>query len=299
MKQKRNRIIAILLAIISIVGVMSAAFSAVASAAEPLYEVAYDANGGKGNMSSSIVSDDKVLVKYCNFTRTGYTFIGWSTSKTGDVEYDEGNWFVPSESSPKNKTTLYAIWQPNKYMIQFQPNNGNGSMEPVELEYDQEYTLPECKFERKGYSFIGWCKSTWNTVDYKDGAVVKNLLTEGTLKLYPAWKEDFYTVVLNSNNGLNQTKEYTASCASAQYAQEVDFQKTGYHIAGWSLTPNGEKKYERRDKIDPIINKPGKVDLFVAWEPNTYTVKFDNNGGTGTMDPVVCQYDEPTKLPKI
>ena len=298
MKQKRNRIIAILLAIISIVGVMSAAFSDVASAAEPLYEVEYDANGGKGNMSNSTLNGDKILLKYCDFTRTGYSFAGWSTSKNGEVEYDEGNWFVPNESSPKNKTTLYAIWTPKKYTIEFSANDGKGSMDSVELEYDQEYTLPECEFERKGYSFLGWSNSVWNKVDYKAGTVVKNLQTEGYKPLYAAWKEDFYTVVLNSNNGLNQTKEYEASCASPKYIAEVDYQKTGYHIAGWSLTPNGEKKYDRRGEIDPITDKPGKVDLFVVWEPNTYTVKFDNNGGTGSMDPVVCKYDEPTKLPK-
>lgn len=73
------------------------------------YTVAYNANGGSGTMSNTTHTYDsaKSLTKNA-FTKEGYMFMGWSTSRSGDVEYID-------EESVKNLATsgtitLYAVW---------------------------------------------------------------------------------------------------------------------------------------------------------------------------------------------
>ena len=49
------------------------------------------------------------------FSRTGYTFKGWSTTKGGSVKY-ENNGYVRNLTPVKDATvTLYAVWEANTY----------------------------------------------------------------------------------------------------------------------------------------------------------------------------------------
>ncbi len=55
-----------------------------------------------------------------SFSRTGYTFQGWSTSPSGSKEYDDGASITITAA-----TTLYAVWQVNKHSVTFsQPASG-------------------------------------------------------------------------------------------------------------------------------------------------------------------------------
>lgn len=293
-----KKINAILLCVVCMFSICGTLF-AVASGPYEYLEIQFDANGGIGVMTpQKIDAGKRASLKNCDFSREGYGFAGWSTKKEGPVELKNWDYYSVPDEIKEPTVVLYAIWTPKKYTIEFKANNGEGSMNTVELEYDQEYTLPNSGFTRKGYTFLGWSNSSWNQVDYEAGTVVKNLATSGTKSLFAVWREDFYTVTLCSNNGLNQTKQYEASCANAKYIPSVDFKKEGYHLDGWSLTENGEKLYDKTGNIDPIVNEPGNVNLYAVWVPNTYTITFDPGDGTGEMDAIVCVYDTPTKLPK-
>ena len=55
-----------------------------------------------------------------SFSRTGYTFQGWSSSPSGSKEYDDG-----ASITITTATTLYAVWQVNKHSVTFsQPASG-------------------------------------------------------------------------------------------------------------------------------------------------------------------------------
>lgn len=79
------------------------------------YTVTYNANGGTGATASSSHTYDSAKTLTANgFTRTGYTFLGWSTSSTATTAT------YTNKQSVKNLTatnggmvTLYAVWQKN------------------------------------------------------------------------------------------------------------------------------------------------------------------------------------------
>ena len=71
------------------------------------YTVSYNANGGTGVPSDQIKTYDQVLTLSDKVpTRTGYTFLGWSTSSTAtSATYSAGDSFTTNAN-----TTLYAVW---------------------------------------------------------------------------------------------------------------------------------------------------------------------------------------------
>lgn len=71
------------------------------------YTVTYDANEGKGTMSSQTFSEYPVYIRNNEFTREGCTFTGWNTKDDGT-----GTTYKPNDVySTKADVTLYAQWQ--------------------------------------------------------------------------------------------------------------------------------------------------------------------------------------------
>ncbi len=139
--------------------------------------VTFDKNGGTGTMDP-VTQGGSYTIPECGFTREGYTFIGWATSASGNVEYQPGMTITLTDD-----LTLYAKWGIN-YTVSFYSNGGTGTMNPVTQ--GGSYTIPGCGFTKSGYVFIGWATSP-------DGAVVylpmATIMLTGDLTLYAKWAE--------------------------------------------------------------------------------------------------------------
>lgn len=135
------------------------------------YQIKYHGNGNTGgSMANSIHTYDVGQTLRMNqFTRTGYTFIGWSY--VNGVTTDTGNDIVISykdKQNVKNLTTeqdkimnLYAIWRRNQYTVTYDANGGifTGDITTQSVYYNDTIDLsPFCK--KEGYIFLGWAIST-------------------------------------------------------------------------------------------------------------------------------------------
>ena len=92
---------------------------------EGTYNISYSPNGGEGQMAPSIYNENtEELLRKNTLTRGGYTFKGWSTTSNGEAEYqDQTKATNLTTGNDKNKT-LYAVWNPNNYIIKYNPNGG-------------------------------------------------------------------------------------------------------------------------------------------------------------------------------
>ena len=92
---------------------------------EGTYNISYSPNGGEGKMAPSIYNENtEELLRKNTLTRGGYTFKGWSTTSNGEAEYqDQTKATNLTTGNDKNKT-LYAVWNPNNYIIKYNPNGG-------------------------------------------------------------------------------------------------------------------------------------------------------------------------------
>lgn len=85
---------------------------------ENTYTVKFNANSGTGTMSdqSFDYTESKALTAN-TFTRTGYTFTGWSTSANGSVVYKDEQSVSKLTSTNNGVVNLYAKWDGNVYKI--------------------------------------------------------------------------------------------------------------------------------------------------------------------------------------
>lgn len=164
------------------------------------YTITYNANGGTGAPASQTKSHGTALtLSSTKPTRTGYTFLGWSTNKTAtSATYSVGSSFTTNAN-----TTLYAVWKANTYNVKFNANGGNGTMNNQSFTYDTAEALTANSFAREGYTFLGWSKSsTATTATYKDKQSVKNLTTTngGYVTLYAVWQKNSVTPDIPEND---------------------------------------------------------------------------------------------------
>ena len=102
------------------------AVSVVATATGKTYTITYNANGGSGTMANTTytyATSGTVSLRENTFTRTGYTFLGWSLSSTATTaSYTDGqNW----NRSNGNNYTLYAVWKLNTYTLSISAGTGS------------------------------------------------------------------------------------------------------------------------------------------------------------------------------
>ena len=83
------------------------------------YTVTFDANGGTGAPASQTKTHGTTLtLSTAKPTRTGYTFLGWSTSSTAtSATYSSGGSFTANAN-----TTLYAVWQKDEPQVYVEGN---------------------------------------------------------------------------------------------------------------------------------------------------------------------------------
>lgn len=264
------------------------------------YSVALDGNtgiGGIGMFNAVYGTPFDLPANY--FIKTGYTFAGWSTSSDGEVLYTDEEKVSNLTSEANGSITLYAVWTANKFTVKFDSNTGTGEMEDAVIAYDSEAPLPENGFNKTGYTFIGWSE-TPDGAELLTDVQYDNLCTEDgdTVTLYAIWSENSYTLNFDKNGGEGENIPATVYGYEDEVALPRNvFTMKGYVLSGWSLTKNGEKVYENGETVNHINpDKNGTVTLYAVWEPVKYTVKFNSNGGSGTMADMEMTYDSYSTL---
>lgn len=147
------------------------------------WKVSYNANGGTGAPGSQ-TKNINVDLKLSTIkpTRTGYTFLGWSTSKTASsASYSPGATY-----SSNAALTLYAVWKINTWTVKYDANGGTGAPSSQTKTYGQTLKLSTTKPTKKDYNFLGWGTSTESTtIEYEAGADYTN---NTAITLYAIWE---------------------------------------------------------------------------------------------------------------
>lgn len=175
------------------------------------YTLAYNANGGSGAPSNQTGSNTGTS-PYYTFTvsstvptRTGYTFLGWSTSDSAtSASYVGGNSFTVTSSGT---TTLYAVWKANTYTVSYNANGGSGAPAAQTQNYPWHIQIPSTTPTRSGYIFQGWATSSTGAVAYQPEDWYTSLVS---VTLYAIWKAANSTLssVDNTNIGSSGTASW-------------------------------------------------------------------------------------------
>ena len=230
-------------------------------------------------------------------TRTGYTFLGWTGTGLSSATK---NLSIPAGST--GNRTYTATWSENTYTISYAIyGSGATGTAPAKatLKYSQSYTIPANPFTRAGYTFTGWSTSAGGSVVYPAGQSVSKLLaTSGSnVTLYPVWKANTYTIKYANYASSGSVSSQSATYDTAITLRSNGFSRTGYTFAGWSLTSGGTKNFNGSQSVSNLTaTNGGTVTLYPVWKANTYTVKYNANGGSGSMSNSTHTYDTAKNL---
>lgn len=147
------------------------------------YTIKYNANGGSGAPSSQTKWKDQTLtLSSTKPTRTGYSFLGWSTSSTAtSATYSAGGSYTANAAA-----TLYAVWKANTYTVKYNANGGTGAPANQTKTYGVTLTLSSTKPTRTNYNFKGWGTSaSATTVAYAAGG---SYTANAAVTLYAIWE---------------------------------------------------------------------------------------------------------------
>ena len=200
------------------------------------YTVSYNANGGSGAPASQTKSENvAITLSSTKPTRSGYTFLGWSTSSTATSPT-----YYPGSSYTTNASvTLYAVWEklPETYTIKYNANGGTGAPATQTKTEDVNITLSSTKPTRSGYKFLGWStSSTATSATYQPGATYS---TNASVTLYAVWRKDNYDIsVMNLKVGSSSVEQYSDTSVSVRVDNWC--QNKAYNNIPVELLYNGE-----------------------------------------------------------
>ena len=199
---------------------------------ENTYAIAYNANGGSGAPANQVKSHFTPLkLSTQKPRRTGYTFLGWSTSSTATTAT-----YSPGDTYTNNgRVTLYAVWASKTYTISYDANGGGGAPGSQRKTHDIKILIPTVEPVRNGYTFLGWGVSKTSTSPtYQPGEWYYSNISR---TLYAVWQKNApatYTVSYDANGGSGAPGSQTKTENVTLTLSPVSPRRTGYTFKGWA-----------------------------------------------------------------
>lgn len=226
------------------------------------YKVRFNANGGTGSMAEQSFRYDQAQKLSTNaFSRTGYAFLGWSTSASATTATYSNQQSVFNLTSASDVTVnLYAVWKQNTYTVSFNANGGSVSQTSKTVTYGNSYgPLPTPT--RTGYTFKGWFTATSGGTQITQ-TTTANLTANQTL--YAQWSVNSYTVTFNANGGSVSQTSKTVTYGSG-YGPLPTPTRTYYTFQGWYTATSGGTQITASNTVSITSAQT----LYARWTENS------------------------------
>ena len=240
----------------------------------------FDANGGTGSMDTQwLVPGAAYTLPQCDFVSPDYMyFIGWSINS---VTYSAGQ-----TVSITANTTAYAVWSGMARVV-FYPNGGSGVVDGVWVPIGESLTLPECGFAPPSHMhFTGW--SLGDTL-YQPG---QSVVIEGDVSINAAWGWNDTEISFDAHGGTGEMEPVYVEFNSYYQLPLCGFTPPeGGSFIGWSI--NGAVY-----QAGAYYRVTGIVTAIALWGGVVYTVSFEPEAGSGSMEPVGAVTDVEFVFPE-
>ncbi len=235
----------------------------------------YDANGGKFALPaerSYPVAGERVEITSAKPSYEGYSFIGWSENKNAaSASYRAGDRFI----MPDGDTVLYAVWRKTEYVVTVSAPDGY-SVTGLKEAYFYGETVTFDVTGAKPKVYVDGARKE----EGADG--LYSFVITGNSNIFVA-DGSRLSVIYSPNGGYDAPSDNNAyNAESIALISEETPTRTGYSFRGWST---------REYAVDVEYSSGGALELadedvvlYAVWEANVYTISYDANGGTGSMD---------------
>lgn len=235
---------------------------------------------GTGAGSITANTDKYYIIESITFTGTNGTANPTFDASTGAFSGVKVN----------GSYTITVTYAKKPYTITYNPNGGSADATSQTVYNLDKYLLPNAT--KEGYTFKGWY--TGSNVKVENGSTI-DLTADQT---YTArWEVESHTINFDSNGGS------TVSSITQNYGTAITLPtptRTGYKFEGWydaEESNNGTGNKITWTKMPDLGDNNANKTLYAKWSIESYTFKFESNGGT-PCDNITGNYGASVTLPK-
>lgn len=218
------------------------------------YNVSFNANGGSNAPSAQTkIQNEWLTLSSSKPSRSHYIFKGWASSRTASEPQ-----YQPGGAYDKNaKITLYAVWEPEVYTVNFDADGGKGDISDRTITYGDTMKMPNGVI-KDGYYLKGWATKKGATdAEYKFGVDYK---IDKNLSLYAVWGNSTWTEEVASSfaggDGTEQNPYRISNAAELAYlAKIVNTQSSAPEYKYYVLTDNINLGYSEWTPIGIFDNE--------------------------------------------
>lgn len=240
-----------------------------------IYTVSFETNGGTEIQPYEI----SVITNPPVSTRKGYTLVGW---------YKESAFanLVTFPYTLISDTTLYALWE-------------DASNAFYTVEHYQQNTDLETYSLIKTEKISGEAGNQTEAIAQSYTGFTNKLFTQSTIaednstviSIY--YDRNKYTVTFDANGGSGNTVTQEFYYGVIQSLSKNSYTFPRYIFSGWTTEEGGSVKYTDSANFSTACD----TTVYAVWEElPKYTVRFDANSGTGTMESQTFYYGEGNTL---
>lgn len=297
----KKRFVALLLCLVMVVGLIPAAMAA-GPEGDRNY-ITFKANDGSYGSSSerlqqlteSDVAFGKVTLRANDFTRDGYTFLGWATDPNGQKIYNDGQTVSVSELfAGRTYAVLYAVWQKDNvtpptgpYTVTYRQLTEVSLRDAdiVDVNVGGVYalkTFPLTWTLPVGKSFVGWTTNGSNV--YAPG---ENITVSSNLILYPIYNDTVSTCEITYNDARDQQAwKVTVNAGDSVY---IDLNGgTEAYLDGVRITVSGSYKITRSCTLTFAYKGTQKS---IGWDYDTVRARFTARWAVSSVKITYSDFD--------
>lgn len=276
--------------------------------------VSFESNGGSEVEQQTRVIPGRQAAEPPDPTKQNATFLGWFT--------ESGKHWNFAHDPVNENITLYAKWsdgklpdppEPKRFTVTFNANGGDGVMEPLTVTEGSSCRLPACTFTApEGKEF-----DTWEIDGAKYGESALYPVTANT-EVKVLWKDagdtpdqpdvpgQAYSITIFPSDGGTVTAAPASAAASTEILLTVT-PDSGYHFQRWNVFPENLTISKALGNAYSFKMPASNVVLQAIFEaddtpnppqPTEFTVTFDANGGSGSMEPGTVEEGTSYLLPE-
>lgn len=160
-------------------------------------------------------------------------------------------------------------WDPSRFEVTFDYNDGSGMSETVEEIADTTYRLPDVDPVRSGAAFLGWWTEAVNGARITPGSRV---MRTSAHTLYAHWRLFTYGVTFDANGGSGEMAGLRMTVDQPVLLPKAAFVRSDYGFAGWALTPDGEVAFaDGEEVVNLSLADDDDVRLYAVWNARQWS----------------------------
>ena len=246
-------------------------------------------------------SGSTMCEKYSATQHKKYSYCSDCSSSYGTISYEDHTFSTFSSNGQTVSTCSqcrYTKTTAQTYTVSYNANGGSNAPVSQTKVHGVTLTLSSTIPYRFNYEFLGWsASSSTTTATYTAGG---SYTGNASVTLFAVWKYKpaTYTVSYDANGGTGAPGRQAKTYGVTLTLTTIQPTRKNYLFLGWSKDRNATSaSYSAGGSYTDNTD----VTLYAVWQynPETYTIRYDANGGTGAPASQTKTYGVPLTLSAV